>query len=251
MVLTKRTQFLICVLLLLLSVLAGMYLGYPAFLEAQANGEEIKSAQSELKVLQDKMQQIEAEKKKQHSLEGQIESIRNAVPKEPGIDLVMIDLEKMCARANVHLVSVETPDAAQLQIISASEQEMKNVANNPLAKTSLGSKSLKQSTSDINETINNSQPPKPAAANAPGTPPAPKLLENNIKQIYISGSFKGMEHFLEDLESYERVVEISQLAIGTPGKENVLVRNPASDKAKKLELEQPLMTFLLKVYYLP
>lgn len=248
MILTKRVQFLLCVLLLLLSVLAGMYLGYPAYQQAQANAEEIKTAQGDLKVLQDKMAQIETEKKKQQSLEGQIESIRNAVPKEPGIDLVMIDLEKMCARADVHLVGVETPDASKLQTLNASEQEMKNLAKNPLAKTSIGSKSLKQNVGDNDES---NQVAKPATANAPGTTAQTKLLEQNIKQIYISGSFKGMEELLSELESYERVVEISQLAIGTPGKDNPAVRNPATDKAKKLELDQPLMTFLLKVYYLP
>jgi hypothetical protein len=151
----------------------------------------------------------------------------------------------------VHLVAVETPDAAKLQTISASEQEMKNIAKNPVTKTALGSKSLKQNASDVNDTLKNNQSPNAPAANVQGAVPQPKLLEQNLKQIYISGSFKGMEHLLEELESYERVVEISQLAIGAPGKENSLARNPATDKAKKLELDQPLMTFLLKVYYLP
>jgi ABC-type multidrug transport system fused ATPase/permease subunit len=243
---TVRTKILLVILTFVLTLFVGSSFAYPAFLEEQGQAAEIKNSSEELALLSAKLNKHSEEEKRTLSLKGQIEFLRNAVPKDPELDLLVLDLEKMCAKSDVDLVSVEAPEQEALQKLTSSSQDVKEVLNANQGK-SLGSKSLKQSFGETSEANNNNNQKNVANKEEDQS----NGLKETIKQVYITGTFQAMLDFLDQLEKYERVVGISQLSIGIPEKESGTRASKASAKANKLSLEQPLMCFLLRVYYLP
>ena len=242
---TVRTKILLIILTFVLALFVGYYFAYPSFLEEQGQAQEIKNSSEELALLSAKLNKHAEEEKRTLSLKGQIEFLRNAVPKDPELDLLVLDLEKMCAKSDVDLVSVEAPEQEALQKLTSSSQDVKEVLNANQGK-SIGAKSLKLSMGETNEANSNNQK---NVANKDED--QSNGLKESIKQVYITGTFQAMLDFLDQLEKYERVVGISQLSIGIPEKESGVHASKASAKANKLSLEQPLMCFLLRVYYLP
>lgn len=221
-------------------ILAGVliYFGlYPAFTESFSKASELDTQKSEAEQLRQKLKdKFKAEADRQ-SLEEQVRLLRSAVPKKPELDLLILDLERLCGQSGLDLVAIEVPESEAIRKLKASEEEVKDVLAQGEGKLTLGSKtllkaqkkSLKESTHDEGET----------------------MLKQLVKQVYVTGNYGYIVDFMRKLEAHERVLGVSQMTVALPQESNEGERDPASERAKKLDLKQPMLSFLLTLYYLP
>jgi hypothetical protein len=161
-------------------------------------------------------------------LESQISALRNSVPKSPELDLMMIDMEKMCTTCNVGLVAVETPSAdilRELQIVADEKAKL----NNPKPAVNAKNKAPVKPTNVVEEAA----------------------LKNVVKEVYVTGDYAGLVAFMKMLESYQRIVGVSQVVVAVKSEDSEGLRNASVERAERLKLKQPLLSFLLTLYYLP
>ncbi len=173
--------------------------------------------------------------REKHALEADIASLRNAVPKAPNVDLLLIDLEKLANEANVDLVAFETPGQEELK---ESQKEMSEILED------LKSKQQKPKAKEAKET-------KPAPAAKPADVGSELGLKQIDKEVYVTGNYASMVQFIRNIEAYERVMGVSHVVIVVPKEGSKEENDKATERAKKLKLTQPVMCFLLSIYYLP
>jgi hypothetical protein len=154
------------------------------------------------------------------------------VPRRPELDLLVLDLERLCLSCDLDLVGVENLGSdALLQIKNADEQKAKESAG----LLAIGAKSL----------------PKLAPS------PAVKVetidqtsLRNLPKQVFVTGSYDNFIRLMRKLENYQRVIGINNVSVALPSADNEL-KAQAADKANRLKVTQPMMSFVMTIYYLP
>ncbi len=230
--LTKYQYGVLAVIYGLAAVIFAM-LVYPCITEESAKLVDLAQHRQQKEQLDAKLKDKQRIRKERDALVSDIASLRNAVPKAANLDLLLIDLEKLATQANVDMIGVETPGSEDLK---ASQKEMGELLEDIKGK-----------------------PQKPSATAAKPAPVAAKPAdvgsEFGLKQIdrevYITGSYASMVQFIRNIEAYERVMGVSHVVIALPKKESKGDADKASDRAKKLKLDQPVMCFLLSVYYLP
>ncbi|MGH9553538.1 MAG: hypothetical protein ACRD3W_29420 [Terriglobales bacterium] len=176
-----------------------------------------------------------------HALESDIDTLRHSVPKSPELDLFLLDLDKMCKDSGVEMVAVESPDQELMRKLDASEEEERQMLEQVGGQFSIGSKSMQPKTAP---------PAKPKDKDKDKTQDD-TALKQLVKHVYVTGQYPGIVALMKRLENYERVTGVKQLCIGLPLEGNEFMKNPASDRAKKLTLHQPVASFLMTLYYLP
>jgi Tfp pilus assembly protein PilO len=208
---------------------------YPTYREVEQKESDLRSRLSENQEL---VKKLEARKKTQNEraeLESQIQSLRGAVPKDPALDLLVLDLEKLCRDCHLDLVSVERPDSEVLSHIKASEEQMQKMTDENAGKLSIGAKSL--ATNERN------------AKKLP-VDTAQTTLKQLPKEVFVTGSYENFIMLMRKLERYQRVIGISDVSIALATQLSE-AKAPAAEKANRLKLNQPVMSFLMTVYYLP
>ncbi|HEY9683908.1 MAG TPA: hypothetical protein V6C86_20160 [Oculatellaceae cyanobacterium] len=233
MVMTPRTKVLLLVMLGLMVFAIGYAGIFPAYSEMQQRSTELKERRDENQQYLNKLAARAKADAERHSLESQIKALRNSVPKQPELELVMLDIERMCHDCDVDLIGVEDMDPDTLARLQSEHKTKTNDANNIF---------------------------KPITALAPSLPFGPKNdkkgTENNeqptfkqlTKQVYLTGDYEGFLKVMRKMESYQRVIGMNNILIAVPSKD---AKDPSSVKAERLKIKQPIMSFLLSIYYLP
>jgi hypothetical protein len=213
----------------------------PAYQEDQAKRAEVAEKKQQNDVLVIKLRDRKNIQNERKNLESDISNLRSAVPKTAELDLFMIDLEKMCAQSGVDLIAVETPEAETLRNLDASEQEMNSLLD---ITTPKGTKPPP------------AKPPTTTAATTSGTTEQkdknPTAMKQLFKEVYVTSDYDGLIKLMHKLETYQRVTGVKQVTVtmpteGTEGGENIT----AAERGKKLGLHQPVMSFIMTLYYLP
>lgn len=218
-----------------LAILVFAMLVYPAVTEESAKLVDLAQHRQQKEQLDIKLKEKLRIDREKQALVADIASLRNAVPKEANIDLLLIDLEKLAKEANVDLIGFETPGTEDVKETHKEMVEMLEDLKGKQAKA---------------------KPKDAKAAAAPvGAKPADVGSELGLKQIdkevYVTGSYSSLVQFVRNIEAYERVMGVSHVVIANPKEEAKAETDKASERAKKLKLGQPVMCFLLSVYYLP
>lgn len=235
-----QSQFKLGLLVLIYGLFAIVTLAaaYPAFVEEQERLSDLSVHKEEDAQLTQRLADRKKSEQEKKSLESDIELLRSAVPKSAELDLMIMDLEKFCTDSGVDLIAVETPQASA---VKASEQEVTDILGTTEGKVTLGSKTLEKSAAPSGKQT------------ATGSTPEKEIgLKQSIREVYVTGSFNGIVALLKKLESYRRIVGINRVAIAIArdarsGSQD----DTASEKARKLKLSEPVMSFLLTLYYLP
>ncbi|HEY9787434.1 MAG TPA: hypothetical protein V6D17_18740 [Candidatus Obscuribacterales bacterium] len=219
------------------AVIIGLSLTYPTITEDIEKATELNQRRQEEGNLIDKLAERQKIQRQQQALESDISALRHAVPSRPNLELAILDMEKMADEAGVDIISFELPG---MDTEKASEKEIVDLLHESGSTASLGSKTMasrqteghKSTTepSDIGSTLG---------------------LKRLKKDVYVTGQYANLIDFLNKLESYERVMGMSQVIVAMPIADRKGDQDKASDKGRKLKLTQPVMTFLLSVYYLP
>lgn len=232
----KQYKIALSILPFVLSAVVLSSLTYPKVLEDKEKTDELTQKNQAYQQLQAKLQQRNKAEQEKKTLESDIETLRGAVPKSPELDLMMIDLEKMCSQSDLHLLGVETPSQEAMHQISSSEDEIKELIGE--GKVGLGTRTL-QKAGTASDTKN-----KEARANDTG-------LKRLIKQVYVTGDYNGMVGLMKRLEGYQRTVGVDEISVAVSNKEENQERSAAAERAQKLNSPKPVMAFLLTLYYLP
>ena len=94
--------------------------------------------------------------------------------------------------------------------------------------------------------------PTPTASNAkPAEAPNPLGLKQVTKRLFVTGEYQDLIAFVKHLETYQRVISLKDLSVAIAAGDNTASKNAAAERAQKLKLAKPVMSFLLNVYYLP
>jgi len=111
-----------------------------------------------------------------------------------------------------------------------------------------------QTVADEQAKLNNPKPAVNAKNKAPVKPTnvvEEAALKSVVKQVYVTGDYAGLVAFMKMLESYQRIVGVSQVVVAVKAMtRRVCAMRPLSGP-ERLKLKQPLLSFLLTLYYLP
>lgn len=228
-----RFQYIALAIVYGLAAVVFALLVYPCITEESAKLVDLTQHRQQKDQLDIKLKDKQRIEREKQVLVSDIASLRNAVPKAPNLDLLLIDLEKLATQANVDMIGVETPASEDLK---ASQKEMGELLEDIKGKP--------QKSKGTTE--------KPASVAAKPADVGSELgLKQIDREVYITGSYASMVQFIRNIEAYERVMGVSHVVIALPLKDSKAETDKASDRAKKLKLNQPVMCFLLSVYYLP
>lgn len=249
-----REKILTCALPSVLAAVMWFGVTSQAVTDWQAKDQELKDKDKEQVVLKSKIASLNKLKNDQKRLEVDIEALRASVPKAADIDLLMIDLEKMCLESGMDLVSVQPPGKDKLKEIAQEDKEQQALSNTG-SKLSLGGRNKAAALSGPKaDDKDKDKKDKKGKAKAKVkekpkevlTPEQEAGLSTILVECTVTGDYPSFVELMKRLESYQRVIGINQIEIDLP-------EDSDSDKKKqKIELNKNLeITFVLTTYYLP
>ncbi len=252
-----REKILIAALPSVLAAVMWFAVTSQAVTDWQSKEQELKDKAKEQVVLKSKIANLNKLKNDQKMLEVNIESLRASVPKSADIDLLMIDLEKMCLESGMDLVQVQPPGKDKLKEIAQEDKEQQALANTG-SKLSLGGKNkaaalgaAKDAEKDKDKDKDKDKKPKKGkkVKEKPKevlTPEQEAGLNTLLVECSVTGDYPSFVELMKKLEAYQRVIGITQIEIDLP-------EITESDKKKqRIELNKNLdIAFLLTTYYLP
>lgn len=242
----RRTRMMLVFGPLALSATAALSLTYPAFLDSQHEHEELAKQEIELKEVESKLTDRASADASHKALKEDISNLRNEVPHAPYLDLLLLDLERMALASKVDIISVEkqeeksgnnqtAADGADLEVLEAAGVKDRKV-NLPAPLQSLSNQVQGQ-----NKAKDETKPPE----------------QNNMgvkqlsRRVYITGEYNSLIDFMKRMEAYQRVLSVNSLSIALAGSPTGQNKSAAGEKAQKLKLSQPVLSFMLNIYYLP
>ncbi len=244
----RRTRMLIVFGPLAVSATGALALTYPAFLDSQHEHEELAKQEIELQEVKGKLTDKASADASHKALQEDINSLRNEVPHAPYLDLLLLDLERMALASRVDIISVEkqdekgannqTPaDGADLEVLEAAGLKDRKV-NLPAPLQNLSNQVQGQGQNKAKDENK-----------------GPEQNNMGVKQlsrrVYITGDYNSLIDFMKRMEAYQRVLSVNSLSIALASSPNGQNKSAAGEKAQKLKLSQPVLSFMLNIYYLP
>lgn len=257
-----REKILVCALPFALAAVMWFAVTSQAVTDWQAKDQELKDKSKEQVVLRSKINNLNKLKNDQKKLEVDIEALRASVPKSPDIDLLMIDVERMCHESGMDLVSVRPPAKDKLKEIAQEDKEQQQALEKSGGKLSLGGKNKtaamsgpdkdkeaetdKDKSKDKNKKDKKGKPKPKEKPKEVLTPEQEAGLNTLLVECSVTGDYPSFVELMKKLEAYQRVIGINQLEIDLP-------EMSSTDKKKmQVELNKNLaISFLLTTYYLP
>lgn len=229
-------KIVLAVMPFLVAVAVGILYLQPAIDELTAKSTQVDEKNKEKEDFTTKLNGEKKVQAKKMSLESEINNLRQAVPKQPDLELLTVDLEKMCKDSGIDLVSIQPPKtdgtvyAAPEKAIDKSKENLKSALNGAAATANGGAK----------------KPPEEVKPD----------LEEVTRQIEVTGDYNGLMKLVHKLETYERVIKITQMKEHIPKKETTKsVKLPESnDPADGDTLGDPKQLYVsmkITAYYLP
>lgn len=212
---------------------------YPAYLDSEREHTDLAAKKKEYQEITQKMSERDRLDSLKRTLEGDINSLRNSVPKAPYLDLLMLDLERMASESKVNILALEQPAKAS----GPSETDDLEELMRP----------IKPNQSKVSPQLKPFVAPTPAATAAKlAEAPNPLGLKQVTKRLFITGEYPDLITFVKHLETYQRVISLKDLSVAiAAGSDSTASKNVAGERAQKLKSAKPVMSFLLNVYYLP
>jgi len=227
-----------------LAVLGAMT--YPAYTDSDREHNELNAKRKEFQAISLKVNERDRLDSLKRGLEGDINSLRNAVPKAPYVDLLMLDLERMASESNVQILAMELP--AKENGKDSSDGDLEDLT----AKDKEGKPMVKPAFLHPGTTGSGISTTSSGTGGKPGEAPNPLGLKQVSKRLFISGDYQNLIAFVKHLETYQRVISLKDLSVAiASGIDSAATKTAAGERAQKLKLDRPVMSFLLNVYYLP
>ncbi|HEY9792656.1 MAG TPA: hypothetical protein V6D22_19805 [Candidatus Obscuribacterales bacterium] len=194
----------------------GFSLLQPAFQDYTEKAQNVDTRKHDSEELTAKLADRGKIMKEKTELEAAIESLRGSVPKDPGLDILNIDLEKMALDSGLDLISITAPNKEVLKKAGIADDA---------EPTTLGSTMAKNKEALANKVKAAAAPASAAAAAIAGAgskgaaaakAPPDAGLAKNILQVKLLGSYSNLMTFTHKLETYQHVLAISDLHVSLP-----------------------------------
>lgn len=235
-------KIILAVLPFIIAVGVGVMYLQPAIDEMMAKSTQVDEKNKEKEDFATKLNGEKKVQQKKLALESEISNLRAAVPKQPDMELLTVDLEKMCKDSGIDLISIQPPKTDG-QPSSFAEPE----------KSSSFTKGKENLKSALNAAAGTATGPGGKKKEPEEVKPD---LEEISRQIEVTGDYDGLMKLVHKLETYERVIKITQMKEHIPKKETgKTVKLPESgDPADGDILGDPKQLYVsmkITAYYLP
>jgi Tfp pilus assembly protein PilO len=283
-----KMKALVCFAPFGIAIAVGTSLAAPAYDQYNQRAANVDDKKKEVEELDQKLVNKNKIARQTVELQQAIDALRNAVPKYPDVELLAIDLEKMALESGLEVIAIKEPDKETLkkagleapepppeaagtnftrgkeQLADRVKQTMAPAVNAGAAVTSAVADAAKPAAGAAAAAAGAAAATAPGAkAKKPGPPPDGGLLKNLV-QIKLLGSYKNLMAFTHRLETYQRVVQISDLKASVPKGEQQQQTGTATVKKPELpdeaepgendpqgDPERLNISMTLTTYYLP
>jgi Tfp pilus assembly protein PilO len=200
-----QAKAVLCIVPFIVAGCIGGFLAYPAYSDYASKTQQVESKKSEQSDLTAKLKENKKLKAEKDQLDNDIEALRGAVPRKPQIEILNMDLEKMCNEAGVDLVSFAAPEKESLKKLGLDDSKKDTTATTPKGKKGAAGAAGAA-----------------AAAAASAASAATKLdisevgLSRVSMQVKCLGDYSSIQKLIKDLETYKRVVALSQFKVYVP-----------------------------------
>lgn len=226
-------------------IIAG-YVGFsllqPALEECSTKDTTIGEKTKEKDDLDLKLTNASKVSAKKIQLEQEIDKLRGSVPKSPEIDLLTIDLERMCKDAKMNMVGILAPktDGSAPKPVTAEEK----------------SSYLKKKQDKLKNVLKGNDAGGGAAGAVATAEDNANELSQTSKQFIVTGDFNGLQKLCHELETYQRVVRIDDIQFRLPkkdtGKDKVKIDDsPLTEGEDGGDPNLLFITMTLTTFYLP
>jgi Tfp pilus assembly protein PilO len=230
-----RTKALLCGLPFLLSGVFWFGITGPTMSNAQIKDTQLNEKLKEQIDLKKKLLDLKQVQSQKTELSQRIDQLRQAIPKNPDMDLLVMDIEKMVLGSDMDVISVGEPDKDKIKGLNT---ELEDAAQPP-AKNKSATPSTPQS---------KTTPATPAnkSANLPTIKPESGLKQQSM-EVKVIGDYTNFVSLVKKLESYQRVIGINQIEIEVPES-----KDPKDAKSAPMaDFKHLNLSFLVTAYYLP
>ena len=233
-----RDKVILCAVPFLTSGYLWFSLVNPALLAGQDKSNELAEKKKQQIELKTKLFELARLEKEKSTLTNEVEDLRGSVPKNADMDILMIDLEKMCLESGMDIISVEEPEKQKQQQLEKIEEE--SHAHPASGRTTpADSLNLARKLVGVAPITTGATPP---ATNAKPETKVETGLSKLVKEVTVTGNYPSFVKLMRELESYKRVIGISQVEAELPAE---------IGKSKAQDVKQLVITFLMTAYYLP
>jgi hypothetical protein len=255
-----KTKALICFMLVAGAGYVGFAMAMPAVQMSNEKQEAVDAKKQEHDDLQSKLRAFSKLTREKKELEGKIDALRGAVPKSPDLEILNLDLEKMCLDSGLEILAFKEASKEQKDKAGLAEAESPDAAgtNFSKGKQALANR-VKGAMAPLTGAGAPGKPGAPGAKDQPAADPDAGLAKITM-QVRVYGDYLGVLALMKKLETYQRVVAIQQIESFAP-----LIPTDAGKKGK-LGLPEDAIppenapigdwkhlntSFLLTAYYLP
>lgn len=257
-----KIKIALAIVPVLIAATVGATMAYPAYQDYTAKQQQVEEKKTEEEGLAAKLAGKSKLMKDKKLMEESLEKLRSSIPKKPEMELLNIDVERMCNESNIDLISLKdaekddfkkggVEDPAATEALAASQALKNKIKGGVKAATAASSTTgAGAASTGVGGTA--------ATAGASGN------TDTGLQKITLAvkciGDYPSLMSLVRKLETYQRVVAISSVKTSVPKKEN------KTETKKKVELpdDQPPgesdeqgdyhrlnISFLLTSYYLP
>ncbi len=250
-----RTKALLCLFPFMLAAYLGFSLAAPAVQTSQEKQQAVDDKNHELEELKGKLGAKVKVQKEKLALEGDLLRLRESVPKTPELELLNIDLEKMCLDSGMDIIvfkQAEDEDLKKLGESKGAPASEDNFAGR--------SKGLKDKVKNAMAPVTGPKAGKKGKGKGkdeegPGGE-ADAGLSKVTMLVKAIGDYPGLMELMNKIETYQRVVAVDYLESSVPKKEvdkgNELPDDkPPSEGETQGNCKRLNITMLLTAYYLP
>ena len=242
-----RIKALLVAFPFIIAAYVGFSMLQPAIDDANAKESQCSEKQAENDKLEGQLKGSVKVKEKFNLLTQEIEGLRGSVPKAPDMDLLAIDLEKMCKDAGMNMVGFlpdkERDDSAKAAADKAASEEKSADA-------------VKKKQDRLKNMLKGAGAGEGGGAAAASPIKAPSELSTSFKKFVVTGDYAGLQKLVHEMETYQRVLKIDDIAFRLPKSVNSKdkVKIDDSTLAEGEEGGDPRLLFVtmsLTSYYLP
>lgn len=234
-----------------LSIAVGSTMAYPSYEEYNTKTQQVEEKKKEEEELQTKLAGRTKLLNDKKVMEAALEKLRSSIPKKPEQELLNIDLERMCEESGVDLVSIKDAEKEQLKGLDEDPSTQKTSAQ--LLKDKVKGQAQKAGAASVNGG-------QGSAGSAGAAKAAGGAGDTGLSKVILSvrciGDYASLQELVKRLETYQRVVAITELKAGVPKKSDAKkVELPDDGFAAETEqlgdYKRLNISFLLTAYYLP
>lgn len=264
-----KTKGAIAAVPFLIAGAVGFSLAYPAYNEYATKAITVEEKKTEVADLDTKLVNRNKVATEKRELDSTIITLRASVPKSPDLELLNLDIEKMALDSGLEIIAFKEADKDQKK--RAGVEEPPPGSNISQGKDKLAER-VKSTVGVAGAAAAGAGAAVAGAAGAaagvpakPGDPPAKASVPPDagllkaLLQVKLIGDYKGLMAFTHKLETYQRVVAISEIKSVIPK----LVKDAKKGAAELQDETEPgdedslgnpnqlNISLVLTAYYLP